>query len=109
MNYKDSRILLKINYLVCPNCSNFYIEFIIFLNFIVFYIVKTCMEYSKSPKTPFQYFIGFFCNLFRIVNNISVYLTILLAIFLIFLVYLLFYYIIKYLFYFKKNKKLKKY
>lgn len=60
MNYKDSRILLKLNYLVCPKCSKTYTEFIIFINYIVFLIVKTCMEYAKSPKTPFQYFIGFF-------------------------------------------------
>ena len=105
MNYKDSRILLKINYLVCPKCSKYYTEFIILINYLVFYIVKTCMEYSKSPKTPFQYFIGFFCNLFRIVNNISVYLTILLVIFLIILIYILFYFTIKYIFYFKNNYK----
>lgn len=60
MDYKDSRILLKINYLVCPKCSTLYTKFIIYLNYMVFYIVKTCMEYSKSPQTPFQYFIGFF-------------------------------------------------
>ena len=95
MDYKDSRVLLKLNYLVCPICTPLYKKFIISLNYLVFYIVKTCMEYSKSPKTPFQYFIGFFCNLFRIVNNISVYLTILLVIFLIFLVYILYNFIIK--------------
>jgi len=99
MNYKDSRILLKLNYLVCPKCSKTYTEFLIFINYMVFFIVKTCMEYSKSPKTPFQYFIGFFCNLFRIVNNVSVYLTILLVIFLLFALYILFYFIIKYIFY----------
>lgn len=105
MNYKDSRILLKINYLVCPECSNSYIEFIKTINYIVFYIVKTCMEYSKSPLTPFQYFIGFLCNLFRVVNNISVYLTILLVLVLIFLIYILFYYISKYILYITKNYK----
>ena len=114
MNYKDSRILLKLNYLVCPKCSKTYTEFIIFINYMVFLIVKTCMEYSKSPKTPFQYFIGFFCNLFRIVNNVSVYLTILLVVFLLFVLYFLFYFIIKYMFYIKNNykkiiKTLKKY
>jgi hypothetical protein len=114
MDYKDSRILLKLNYLVCPKCSKTYTEFIIFINYMVFLIVKTCMEYSKSPKTPFQYFIGFFCNLFRIVNNVSVYLTILLVVFLLFVLYFLFYFIIKYMFYIKNNykkiiKTLKKY
>jgi hypothetical protein len=105
MNYKDSRILLKLNYLVCPKCSKTYTEFIIFINYIVFLIVKTSMEYSKSPQTPFQYFIGFFCNLFRIVNNVSVYLTILLVVFLLFVVSILFYFIIKYIFYLKNNYK----
>ena len=75
MDYQDSRILLKINYLVCPSCSTLYTNFIIFLNHIVFVIVKTSMEYSKSPETPFQHVIGFFCNLFRIANNRSVYCT----------------------------------
>lgn len=97
MDYKDSRILLKINYLICPKCSKFYAEFIIFLNAVVFYIVKSCMEYSKSPKNLFQYIIGFFCNLFRIVNNISIYFTLLLIIILIILLYLLFYYCIKFI------------
>ena len=105
MNYKDSRVLLKLNYLVCPNCSKTYTEFIIFLNYIIFLIVKTAMEYSKSPQTPFQYFIGFFCNLFRTVNNVSVYLSILLAIFLLFVLYILFYFTIKYSFYLKNNYK----
>jgi len=105
MNYKDSRILLKLNYLVCPKCSKTYTEFIIFINYIVFLIVKTCMEYAKSPQTPFQYFIGFFCNLFRVVNNVSVYLTIFLVVFLLFVVSILFYYIIKYIFYLKNNYK----
>jgi len=105
MNYKDSRILLKLNYLVCPKCSKVYTEFIIFINYIIFLIVKTSMEYSKSPQTPFQYFIGFFCNLFRAVNNVSVYLTILLVIFLLFFLNILFYFIIKYIFYLKNNYK----
>jgi hypothetical protein len=105
MNYKDSRILLKLNYLVCPKCSKTYTKFIILINYIVFLIVKTCMEYAKSPETPFQYFIGFFCNLFRVVNNVSVYLTILLVVFLLFVVSILFYYIIKYIFYLKNNYK----
>jgi hypothetical protein len=105
MDYTDSRILLKLNYLVCPKCSKTYTEFVIFMNYIIFFIVKTSMEYSKSPQTPFQYFIGFFCNLFRIVNNISVYLTMLLIIFLLLALYILFYSIIKYIFYIKNNYK----
>jgi len=79
MDLNDTRILLKINYLVCPKCSEVYAKFVIWLNRIVFYIVKSSMEYSKSPKTPTQYIIGFFCNLFRVANNISVYMSILLV------------------------------
>lgn len=105
IDYKDSRILLKLNYLVCPKCSKTYTELLIFINAMIFFIVKKSMEYSKSPQNPFQYFIGFFCNLFRVVNNISVYLTFLLIIFLILLIYLLFYFVIKYLFYFKNKNK----
>jgi hypothetical protein len=80
MDLNDTRILLKINYLVCPKCSDTYANFVIWLNWTIFYVVKSAMEYSKSPKTPLQYIIGFFCNLFRVVNNISVWLSILLVI-----------------------------
>jgi hypothetical protein len=62
------RILLKCNYLVCPSCSAPFRSFNIWLNQTVFFIVKTCMEYSKSPKTPVQYFVGFLCNFFRKIN-----------------------------------------
>ena len=86
MDYKDSRILLKINYLICPKCTTIYKKFIILMNRTVFYIVKSCMEYSKSPKNIFQYIIGFFCNLFRVVNNVSTYLTFLLIVLLIMLI-----------------------
>lgn len=109
MDYKNSRILLKLNYLICPKCSPIYTKFIILLNYLVFCIVKICMEYSKSPQTPFQYFIGFFCNLFRVVNNVSVYLTFLLIIILTLIVCLIFYNIIKIIKNLKlKNLKLKK-
>lgn len=88
MDINDTRILLKINYLVCPKCTEIYAKFVIFLNSMVFYIVKTCMEYSKSPTTPMQHFIGFFCNFFRILNNKSVYLSILFA-FIFFIIFVL--------------------
>ena len=32
-NYKDSHLLLKLNYLVCPNCTPLYKKFIISLNY----------------------------------------------------------------------------
>jgi len=79
MDINDTRILLKINYLVCPKCSEAYARFVIWLNWTVFYIVKSAMEFSKSPKTPAQYFIGFFCNLYRVANNISVWMSVLLT------------------------------
>jgi hypothetical protein len=104
IDINDTRILLKLNYLICPKCSNWYSKFIIYLNLYVFYIVKKSMEYSKSPKTLFQHIIGFLCNLFRIVNNISVYLTILLIAFIFLLIFLLIYLFI-YLFKNKKNIK----
>jgi hypothetical protein len=108
MDYKDSRILLKINYLVCPKCSNWYKEFLIFINVYIFYLVKMCMEYSKSPQTPFQYVIGFVCNLFRVVNNISVYFTFVLSIFLLLTLYILFYYAFKYIKYIVNIKNIKR-
>ena len=104
MDYKDSRILLKLNYLMCPKCSTIYTEFVILLNALIFSIVKICMEYSKSPQTVFQHIIGFFCNLFRVVNNINVYLTFLLIIFLMFITFVLFYYAIKSITYIIKNQ-----
>jgi hypothetical protein len=79
MDINDTRILLKLNYLVCPQCSETYARFVIWLNWTVFYIVKSAMEFSKSPKTPAQYFIGFFCNLYRVANNISVWMSLLLT------------------------------
>ena len=39
-------------------------------NTAVFYVVKSAMEYSKSPRTPPQVAVGFLCNLFRRLNNI---------------------------------------
>jgi hypothetical protein len=75
IDINDTRILLKINYIVCPECSMPLKKSIIFLNSLVFYIVKASMEYSKNPETISQKIIGFFCNFFRHINNISVYLT----------------------------------
>jgi hypothetical protein len=103
MDLNDTRILLKINYLVCPKCSELYAKFVIYLNSFVFYIVKMSMEYSKSPKTPFQYFIGFFCNLFRVANNVSVYLSILLVFVLLAIVILLLYFTGSFIFDIIKN------
>ena len=39
-------------------------------NTAVFYVVKSAMEYSKSPRTPPQFAVGLLCNLFRHLNNI---------------------------------------
>ena len=65
------RVLLKCNYLVCNGCSAPYVKVVRAVNEWIFFIVKYSMEYSKSPKTPLQQIIGFFCNFFRKVNNVS--------------------------------------
>jgi hypothetical protein len=96
IDIKDTRIILKLNYMVCPVCSPFYSDFLIFINGLVFHIVKSCMEYSKSPKTIFQKVIGFFCNLFRIANNIHITMTILLILVLLFIVIIAFVYLTKF-------------
>ena len=77
------RVLLKCNYLVCEGCSKPYIDIVRAINVWIFFIVKYSMEYSKSPKTPMQKVIGFFCNFFREVNNISPILSMLVAVILI--------------------------
>ena len=79
------RVLLKCNYLICEGCSQPYISIVRAINVWIFFIVKYSMEYSKSPKTPFQRVIGFFCNFFREVNNISPILSMLVALVLVIL------------------------
>lgn len=62
------RILLKCNYLVTlPNAAVMG-RAALAANTAVFYVVKAAMEYSKSPRTPAQVFVGFLCNLFRRLN-----------------------------------------
>ena len=76
MKTEDNRIMLKLHYLVCPDCSETYIKTLAFFNKLFsFDITRTAMDYSKNPQTPFQVFVGFLCNLFRRLNNISVYLA----------------------------------
>lgn len=74
------RMLLKCNYLVCEDCSHVYSYILQKLNEWIFYTVKACMEYSKSPKTPFQKFVGFICNFFRELNIIHPILPIIVTI-----------------------------
>ena len=64
------RILLKCNYLVTPRNAVLLGRATLAANTGVFYVVKAAMEYSKSPSTPPQVFIGLLCNLFRLLNNI---------------------------------------
>lgn len=64
------RILLKCNYLVAPRSGGILARAILGANTAVFYVVKAAMEYSKSPRTPAQRFVGLLCNLFRLLNNI---------------------------------------
>lgn len=87
---KEPRIVLKINYFVCPKCSSFERKLYSLMNIFVFKTVKFFMEYSKSPNTIFKKLIGFNCNLFRILNNKSTFLIIPLV-----LVYL---YILRYIY-----------
>jgi hypothetical protein len=63
------RILLKCNYLVAPRKSRVLARGVLAANTGVFYVVKAAMEYSKSPRTSPQVVVGFFCNLFRLLNN----------------------------------------
>jgi hypothetical protein len=64
------RILLKCNYLVTPRNAVLLGRAALAANTGVFYVVKSAMEYSKSPSTPPQIFVGLLCNLFRVLNNI---------------------------------------
>ena len=64
------RILLKSNYLVAPRNGGVLARAVLAINTAVFYVVKAAMEYSKSPKTPAQRVVGFFCNAFRVMNNV---------------------------------------
>jgi len=64
------RILLKCNYLVTPRNAALLGRVALAANTGVFYVVKSAMEYSKSPSTPPQVAVGLLCNLFRRLNNI---------------------------------------
>ena len=64
------RILLKCNYLVTPRNAVLLGRATLAANTGVFYVVKSAMEYSKSPSTPPQIVVGLLCNLFRVLNNI---------------------------------------
>lgn len=74
-NEKVPRIIIKCNYMICEDCSYIYQELYKYMNLFIFYVVKLSMEYSKSPKTSFQKFVGFFCNFFRIINIYSPFLS----------------------------------
>ena len=64
------RILLKCNYLVTPPNAAVAEWGALAANTAVFYVVKSAMEYSKSPRTPAQRAVGLLCNFFRRLNNI---------------------------------------
>ncbi len=64
------RILLKCNYLIAPKNAVWVTRALLAANTGVFYVVKAAMEYSKSPKTPLQYVVGYLCNIMRLLNNI---------------------------------------
>ena len=64
------RILLKCNYLITPSDAAVAGRIGLAANTAVFYVVKSAMEYSKSPSTLPQMAVGLLCNLFRRLNNI---------------------------------------
>ena len=64
------RILLKCNYLITPPRADLLRWTTLAANTGVFYVVKAAMEYSKSPRTCAQRFVGLLCNLFRWLNNL---------------------------------------
>ena len=66
----QQRMLLKCNYLIAPRGAETLARALNGANTAVFYVVKAAMEYSKSPKNPLQRFVGFLCNLFRVLNNV---------------------------------------
>jgi hypothetical protein len=65
-----NRVLLKCNYLVVPRGARLTRRILLGANTAVFYTVKAAMEYSKSPRTVPQRFVGLLCNLFRELNNL---------------------------------------
>ncbi len=62
------RILLKCNYLVTSPDATVTEWAALAANTAVFYVVKSAMEYSKSPRTLPQRAVGLLCNLFRRLN-----------------------------------------
>ncbi|MEZ5931152.1 MAG: hypothetical protein R3F54_04245 [Alphaproteobacteria bacterium] len=66
----QQRILLKCNYLLAPRNAVWLTKALLGANTGVFYVVKAAMEYSKSPRTPLQYAVGYLCNVMRLLNNI---------------------------------------
>lgn len=76
----QQRILLKCNYLIAPSNAVWITKGLLAANTGVFYLVKAAMEYSKSPKTPLQYAVGYLCNIMRLLNNIHPLVPILLIV-----------------------------
>ena len=68
---KPPRILLKCNYYIDHYRFTPYRWLGIAANVTVFYVVKTAMEFSKSPRSLPQKLIGHLCNLFRSLNNLN--------------------------------------
>lgn len=79
----QQRILLKCNYLIAPKNAVWFTKILLLTNTGIFYLVKAAMEYSKSPKNPLQYAVGYLCNAMRLLNNIHPLLPISLVIMLV--------------------------
>ena len=82
------RIMLKLQYFICPKCSTLYSMFLRTVNNFVFQTVKTCMNYSKNPSNIPQWVIGELCNVIRELNNIH---NILPVIFVLLMIYTIIY------------------
>ena len=68
-NKKNTRIILKLHYFICPNCSKNYKLFVKYLNYMENHFVRSIMKYSANPKTFLKKFIGYIANLARVISN----------------------------------------
>lgn len=67
------RVLLKLHYMIIPhNTSQFWIDWVRFINVSWTHLSRETMKMSADPKTPFETFVAFIVNIFRhLFNNIN--------------------------------------
>ena len=64
------RVLLKLHYIVSPKkVSNFWIQFVYWLNVLWTYFSRYTMRISGNPETMFEYLIGGLVNVARFTYN----------------------------------------